>query len=63
MERQYVHLSENIEDSKSVASRRKGNIIILTVRAREAHINGIVFYREVNNIWLATSIPAKFILF
>lgn len=61
MKRQYVHLSKDEETAKRVAIRRKGEIIILKIKAHEAYKNGIPFYKEENNIWLSEPIPSKYI--
>jgi putative RNA 2'-phosphotransferase len=61
MERQYVHLSTDEETAKLVANRRKGEIVILKIKAQEAYKNGILFYKEENNIWLSEPIPSKYI--
>ena len=60
MQRQYVHLSENIEQAKIVAYRRTHEPIILEVKAKEAYNNGINFYKE-GNVWLSEDIPYVFI--
>ncbi|APD08050.1 putative RNA 2'-phosphotransferase [Flavobacteriaceae bacterium UJ101] len=62
MNRQYVHLSEHIEEAELVAKRRKNKeTIILTIKAEEAFSNGIAFYKEGQGIWLADQIPADYI--
>jgi putative RNA 2'-phosphotransferase len=61
MSRQYVHLSTDIPTAKQVASRRKGEQVVLKIAAQKAHIAGIKFYQEDNDIWLADHIPAQFI--
>lgn len=63
MGRQYVHLSVDNETAQIVAKRRKGEIVILTIKAREAHINNIQFYQEENGIWLSDPIPSKYIIY
>jgi putative RNA 2'-phosphotransferase len=61
MNRQYVHLSINQEMANEVARRRKGERVILKINAQEAFLNGIPFYKEENDVWLAESISAKYI--
>lgn len=63
MNRQYVHLSEDIETAKIVAKRRKEEVNILVIQAINAHDNGISFYREENKVWLSEPIPSMFIKF
>jgi len=61
MERQYVHLSVDGKTAAIVGSRRKGELLILKVKAREAFLNNVQFYKEENGIWLSYPIPAKYI--
>lgn len=61
MQRQYVHLSQDIETAIIVAKRRTKNPIILKVNAKEANLNKVKFYKETNGIYLSEPIPPKFI--
>lgn len=61
MERQYVHLSIDKRTAVIVGSRRKGKLIILSIKAREAYLSNIQFYKEENGIWLSDPIPSKHI--
>jgi putative RNA 2'-phosphotransferase len=63
MDRQYVHLSIDEETAEIVGNRRKGETIVIKVRAKEAYNDGIQFYNEKNDIWLSDSIPSKYIIF
>lgn len=63
MNRQYVHLSADIETAQIVGKRRDFRPTILKVKALEAHQNGVDFYLENNGIWLAEPIPPQFIIF
>ncbi len=62
MERQYVHLSIDRSTAEMVGRRRKGDLVILTIRAKEAFLNNIRFYKEENGIWLSDPIPSKYIV-
>jgi putative RNA 2'-phosphotransferase len=62
MDRQYVHLSADEETAYIVGSRRKGEVAILKIKAAEAFLKQINFYREENGIWLADPIPPIYIL-
>ena len=62
MERQYVHLSIDKETAALAGSRRNGELVILTIRAKEAFLNNIQFYKEENGIWLSDPIPSKYIV-
>jgi putative RNA 2'-phosphotransferase len=61
--RQYVHLTTNLERAKTVATRHDEQIIVLTVRAAEAHRRGIVFYHPEAEHYLARTVPVEFIVF
>jgi len=61
MSRQYVHLSMDERSAAIVGSRRKGKLVILKVKARDASLNNIQFYKEENGIWLSDPIPSKYI--
>lgn len=62
MGRQYVHLSVDKKTAAIVGSRKKGELVILTIRAKEAFLNNIQFYKEENGIWLSDPIPSKYII-
>ncbi|WP_059172942.1 RNA 2'-phosphotransferase [Bacillus sp. FJAT-27445] len=61
MARQYVHLSIDVETANLVGKRKDSNPVILKVNSVEALMEGIKFYQGNNDIWLADSIPPKFI--
>lgn len=61
MDRQYVHLSEDIETANKVALRRTNKPVILKISAEEAFKQGIKFYKAPNGIWLSESINNVFI--
>lgn len=60
-ERQYVHLSDDIETATVVGKRRDSQPVILKVNANQAHNDGILFYFADKKIWLADSIPVKYL--
>ena len=60
MERQFVHLSEDIETAITVGKRRDANPIVLKIDSKKAHNDGVIFMCE-NNIWLAKYIDKKYI--
>lgn len=62
MERQFVHLTEKIEDALSVAKRKSEHIVILRIKAKEAFRNGVEFHVQ-SAVWLCTFIPKEFIDF
>ncbi|MCS7463866.1 RNA 2'-phosphotransferase [Paenibacillus doosanensis] len=57
MGRKYVHLSEGTQFAAMAGSRR-GELVILQVRTREAAVAGVEFYYAGNEVWLAERIPA-----
>jgi putative RNA 2'-phosphotransferase len=59
--RTHVHLSADRETADKVARRRAGEVVLLTVRAREMHDAGHVFYMSDNGVWLVHHVPAAFI--
>ena len=62
MQRQHVHLSPDTDTARQVGERR-GQAIILTVRAEQMKQAGHVFYRSENGVWLTAQVAAGFIVF
>ncbi len=61
--RTHVHLSADEGTAETVARRRRGDIVLLRVRAREMHDDGHRFYRSENGVWLAHAVPPAFLSF
>jgi putative RNA 2'-phosphotransferase len=61
MERQYVHLSPDPGTAARVGARHDEQPVTLTVRAAEAHAEGIEFYQADDAVLLARYVPAKFV--
>lgn len=61
MKRQYVHLSADLETAGEVGDRRKGDTTILEIDCKAMLANGHVFFLSDNNVWLAYSVPAKYL--
>lgn len=61
--RQYVHLSVDIETAIQVGKRKDNKPAILIVHALDAWNAGIKFYAGNDKVWLADTIPSKFISF
>lgn len=59
--RQYVHLSQDIETAKNVAKRYDENYCILIIDSKKAYNDGIKFYLGNEKIWLADTIPPKYL--
>ena len=62
MSRQHVHMSKDISTAQNVGSRR-GNPIILKVKALEMHKDGHTFYLSENGVWLTDKVPSEYIIF
>ena len=62
MNRQYVHLSQDLETATKVGGRH-GKSIILKVQCQAILKSGHIFYLSENGVWLTDDIPVKFIRF
>lgn len=60
IDRRMIHLSETIEDALAVARRKTDQPAVLRILAREAHAQGVAFYRE-GKVFLARDIPPAFL--
>ncbi len=60
-ERQYVHLSEYIEQAKEVG-RRHGKLVLYEVKTKEMFTDGMKFYRSTSGVWLTNHVPVKYLL-
>jgi putative RNA 2'-phosphotransferase len=60
-ERQYVHLSSDLEMAVRLGARHAEQSVVLTVRAAEAHAAGVVFHRADESVYLAKHIPVEFL--
>jgi putative RNA 2'-phosphotransferase len=58
MSRQYVHLSEGTHFA-SMAGKRRGELVLLTIDTVKARELGITFYFAGNEVWLSEFIPAS----
>ena len=61
MNRQYVHLSTDMEMAEQVGSRKNRTPIILHILANQAYQQGIAFYKGNEQVWLADFVPSNFI--
>ena len=62
MKRHHVHLSEDAAMTLAVG-RRRGEAVLLTIRAAEMSAAGHPFYVTPNQVWLAEAVPPGFIDF
>lgn len=60
MNRQYVHLSSDIETAINVGQRHDAIPVIIVVDAQKAFDNGIDFFIGNDKIWLAKAIPTEY---
>lgn len=60
-DRNYVHLSQDIETAMQVGKRRDKHPVILIIEAQKAHADGIKFYLGNEKVWLADSVPTQYI--
>lgn len=61
MGRNFVHLSETIDDALKVGKRRDPKPVVLRIKALDAHEQGTAFYRTGKGIYLARVIPSKYL--
>lgn len=61
--RQYVHLTTNINNATNVATRRTDRPVMLKIRAKEAHDAGLVFHHAEREHYLSRNIPPEYIDF
>jgi putative RNA 2'-phosphotransferase len=61
MGRQFVHLSVDRATAEAVGARKAPEPVILAVAASEAAATGVVFYVGNEKVWLADSVPVRFI--
>ena len=59
-ERQYVHLSKDIETA-SVVGKRHGDLVILEVDSESMFKDWIKFYLSKNNVWLCDYVNVEYI--
>lgn len=61
MNRNHVHLSSDVETATIVASRRKGDDVILKINAREMYVDKIDIFISENGVYLTEFIDKKYI--
>lgn len=59
MNRQYVHLSVDVETATIVGKRRDNNPVILEINCKNAMLDGIKFYIGNDKVWLCDKVPSK----
>ncbi len=61
MKRHHVHLSADIDTAQSVGGRRKGDVVLFKVDAKQMMADGIKFYLSTNGVWLVDAVPPKYL--
>jgi putative RNA 2'-phosphotransferase len=56
MNRQYVHLSSDL-NTASIVGARRGHPVILKIKSKELYRNGYKFFVSDNNVWLTDYVP------
>ena len=59
--RQYVHLSDNLETAITVG-RRHGKPVVYEIDAARMYQEGFKFYRSENGVWLTDAVPAEYFI-
>jgi putative RNA 2'-phosphotransferase len=60
MDRQYVHLTHELDTAHSVGKRHSRKVVIFTISAKKAFLEGLEFYYS-DGTWLVENVPAKYI--
>ncbi|TDE35444.1 RNA 2'-phosphotransferase [Antarcticimicrobium sediminis] len=60
--RQHVHLSPDEETAVKVGSRH-GRPVVLRVNTAAMHVNGLLFWRADNGVWLTAAVPPEYLGF
>ncbi|MEG0367879.1 MAG: RNA 2'-phosphotransferase [Coprobacillus sp.] len=59
--RQYVHLSDNLNTAMNVG-KRHGEVVVLRIPAERMYMDGVKFYLSENKVWLCDYIDPKYII-
>lgn len=60
-ERQYVHLSEDVQTATAVG-QRYGKPVVLKIEALRMHQQGFKFFQAENGVWLTNKVPTSYLL-
>ncbi|MDO5066768.1 MAG: RNA 2'-phosphotransferase [Propionibacteriaceae bacterium] len=61
MSRQQVHMATDVEMAHAVGSRHASRPVILRIDAAAAQAAGIQFYPGSDRVWMAETIPARYL--
>lgn len=59
-QRQYVHLSKDVETAMIVGARHGGKTVVLKIMAQPMYISGHKFYQAENGVWLTDTVPSNY---
>lgn len=62
MNRQYVHLSLDVETAINVG-KRHGDVKIIKINAKQMYHDGIKFYKSDNGIWLTDFVDTRYFIY
>ena len=60
MSRQFVHLSERIDQAREVG-KRHGILVLYSIDSAQMNREGYVFYRSTSGVWLTDHVPVKYL--
>lgn len=58
--RLYVHISGDKDTARTVGMRH-GKPVVYKIKSGDMHIDGYVFYKSVNGVWLTKEVPPKYL--
>ena len=60
--RNYVHLSDNKTTAEAVGKRHGGQVIVLSIDAKNMYLDGYKFFISKNGVWLTDFVPYDYII-
>jgi putative RNA 2'-phosphotransferase len=61
MSRHHVHLSPDVDTAMNVGGRRRKDIVLLKIDAKNMLADGFTFFLSDNGVWLVPAVPAKYV--
>jgi putative RNA 2'-phosphotransferase len=61
MNRNHVHMTDNLETAYKVGKRHGSKVVILEIDCLRMTIDGYVFYQSDNGVWLTSMVPSKYL--
>jgi putative RNA 2'-phosphotransferase len=59
--RKYVHLSKSVKAAAEVGGRRDPQSVMVEVQAKDAHENGVHFFKATDEIYLCENVPPPYL--